>query len=313
MPVLTISRQMCSFGDDIAEALSRRLGWELITRADLFDRLPGLVLSSYDRHMLTESAKYFLNPCGDEGTFLDRLTKELFAYTEDNPAVLVGFGAQMIYAGRKDALHIRIIAEKSARIMRARKQFRVTDAEAEKILDTADRKHRKFVSTVFGADLADPLLYHQILNTSSMSVDESAAAAAALIRQRELERELERKADQMEIIDHSSLRPVLKNQSEEEFAKILDMYQIDWKYEPKTFPIQWDAEGNVTAAFSPDFYLTKFDTYIELTTMDQRYVTQKNKKVKKVRELYPGTKIKVVYKKDFYSLVERFNLNSGAS
>lgn len=313
MPVVTISRQMCSYGDDIATALSRRLGWELVTRADLFDRLPGLALSSYDRRMLNESAKYFLNPCGDGGTFLDRLKSGLFKYTEENSAVLVGFGAQMIYSGRKDALHIRIIAEKGARIIRAKKQFRVTDAEAEKILDMADRKHRKFVSTVFGADLADPLLYHQILNTSSMSVDESVAAIAALARERELARELERKADRMELIDHSSLRPVLKNQSEEEFAKILDMYQIDWKYEPKTFPIQWDAEGNVTMAFSPDFYLTKFDTYIELTTMDQKYVTEKNKKVKKMRELYPGTNIKVLYKKDFYSLVERFKPGSGAS
>jgi len=91
----------------------------------------------------------------------------------------------------------------------------------------------------------------------------------------------------------------------------LDMYQIDWQYEPKTFPIEWDAEGNVTMAFSPDFYLTKFDTYIELTTMNQKYVTIKNRKAKKLRELYPGTKIKVVYKRDFYSLIDRYNLGKG--
>ena len=68
-----------------------------------------------------------------------------------------------------------------------------------------------------------------------------------------------------------------------------------------------DAEGNVILAFSPDFYLTQFDTYIELTTMNQRYVTEKNKKVKRLRELYPGINIRIVYKKDFQSLVERFN------
>ncbi len=129
---MTISRQMCSYGDDIAGALSRRLGWELITRADLISRFPQLAPNPYDRHMLTESAKYFLNPCGDEGTYLDRLTGELFAYTDDNPAILVGFGSQIIYAGRKDAIHLRIIADKSIRIMRARKQYHVTDEEAKK-------------------------------------------------------------------------------------------------------------------------------------------------------------------------------------
>jgi len=97
-----------------------------------------------------------------------------------------------------------------------------------------------------------------------------------------------------------------KTEAEAEFAKILDMYQLDWKYEPKTFPIEWDAEGNVTMAFSPDFYLTKFDMYIELTTMNQKYVTLKNKKTKKLRELYPGINVKVMYKKDFDTLMERF-------
>ena len=89
------------------------------------------------------------------------------------------------------------------------------------------------------------------------------------------------------------------------------MYHIEWLYEPRTFPIEWDAEGNITQAFSPDFYLTQFDTYIELTTMNQKYVTQKNRKARRVRELYPGTNVKIVYKKDFQSLIERFSAIAG--
>ena len=58
-------------------------------------------------------------------------------------------------------------------------------------------------------------------------------------------------------------------------------------------------------AFSPDFYLPKFNLYLELTTMDQKYVTKKNKKMRKVQELYPGTNIRIVYKKDFAELIER--------
>jgi hypothetical protein len=74
--------------------------------------------------------------------------------------------------------------------------------------------------------------------------------------------------------------------------------------------VEWDAGGHVISAFSPDFYLPKFDTYIELTTMNQKYVTAKNRKVKRLKELYPGINIKLVYKKDFSSLVERFNLST---
>ncbi len=309
MPVITVSRQMCSLGDDVAEALSRKLGWELIARNNLFSRFPQIAPTPYDLHMLNESAKYYLKQREGERTFRDVLQQELQEYLKDHSAVMMGFGSQVLLADSRDALHVRIIAPKKTRIQRARKQYHVSEEEAEKILDTADRKHKKFVSTVFDADLSDPACYHLILNTAALSVDECVASILALFKERELHRQMELEAEQLEVRDNLSERPVFKNQAEEEFAKILDMYQIDWKYEPKTFPIEWDAEGNVTMAFSPDFYLTKFDTYIELTTMNQKYVTIKNRKVKKVRELYPGTNIKIVYKKDFYSLFNRCNPN----
>ena len=47
--------------------------------------------------------------------------------------------------------------------------------------------------------------------------------------------------------------------------------------------------------------------------MNQKYVTVKNKKAKRVRELYPGTNVKIVFKKDFQSLVERFGSDEGES
>ncbi len=311
MPVITISRQMCSFGDDVAAALSRKLGWEQISRKDLFTHFPNITSNTYELNMLTESAKYYLKTASDNETYLEKLKRELQVYLKSNSAILTGFGSQVIFADCADALHVRIIASKQARIARAKKQYHVSTEEATAILEKADKKHKKFVSTVFGVDLTEPSLYHLILNTSALSVDACTAAVLALHEERNLIRQMDDQVLHADIQNNLSERPVLKNPSEEEFARLLDMYQLDWKYEPKTFPIEWDAEGNVTMAFAPDFYLTKFDTYIELTTMDQKYVTAKNKKARKVRELYPGTNVKIVYKKDFYSLIERFNFNKG--
>ena len=90
------------------------------------------------------------------------------------------------------------------------------------------------------------------------------------------------------------------------------MYGLEWEYEPHTFPIEWDSEGNITGAFSPDFYLPRFDTYIELTTMNQKYVSGKKKKMRKLKELYPGINIKMVFKSDFHSLLRRFGLDKEA-
>ncbi len=94
--------------------------------------------------------------------------------------------------------------------------------------------------------------------------------------------------------------------SEEEFARILDFYHIAWQYEPRTFAIEWDAGGNVTRSFTPDFYLPEHDLYIELTTLKQSLVTKKNRKVRLLRELYPDVSIKVLYAADYRKLVEKF-------
>lgn len=99
---------------------------------------------------------------------------------------------------------------------------------------------------------------------------------------------------------------VFANESEKEFAKILDFYHIRWQYEPKTFPLEFDDEGTAILSFSPDFYLIDLDLFIELTTLNQNLVTKKNKKIRKLKELYPDVNIKLFYKKDYDSLLFKF-------
>ena len=70
--------------------------------------------------------------------------------------------------------------------------------------------------------------------------------------------------------------------SERQFARLLDFYQIGWEYEPTSFDIGWDRDGNVVQRFTPDFYLVEFDLYIEITTLNQKLVTKKNRKVRRL-------------------------------
>lgn len=98
--------------------------------------------------------------------------------------------------------------------------------------------------------------------------------------------------------------------SERVAAEILDYYQIRWQYEPTTFPIEWDAQGRVIASFTPDFYLPDFDLYIELTTMSQKLVTKKNRKVRRLKELYPDVNVRIFYQKDFRRLLARYGMTA---
>jgi len=112
-------------------------------------------------------------------------------------------------------------------------------------------------------------------------------------------------------LDHPPLDEIqFAHASERVAAEILDFYRIRWQYEPRRFPIEWDGKGNVIAYFTPDFYLVDFDMFIELTTMSQKLVTKKNRKVRRLKELYPEINIKVFYQKDFRALLARFGMTA---
>ncbi len=94
--------------------------------------------------------------------------------------------------------------------------------------------------------------------------------------------------------------------SEAELARILDFYQVAWEYEPQVFPILWDLEGNVLESFAPDFYLPDMDLFVEITTLQQRLVRKKNRKVRRLRALYPHVRIKLFYARDFRALMLKY-------
>jgi hypothetical protein len=83
---------------------------------------------------------------------------------------------------------------------------------------------------------------------------------------------------------------------------------VPWEYEPRTFPVEFDDDGNPTGFFTPDFYLPDDDLYIEITTMNQKLVTKKNKKVRRLREIHPEVKCKVFYQRDYLHLVVKYGL-----
>jgi len=102
--------------------------------------------------------------------------------------------------------------------------------------------------------------------------------------------------------------PRFANDAELECAKVLDYYRVPWLYEPRTFVLEEDAEGRVTEAFTPDFYLPEQDLYVEITMMKQSLVTRKNRKLRKLRARYPDVNVKLFYKRDIARLAHRFKL-----
>lgn len=310
MTIITISRQSGSLGREIAEHLSEKLKIPLITRKNFIAEQLSDIATAHELNMLDQSPKFYLNTAKDGATFKEHMQNKLMEKASEGSCVILGMGSQIVFANHPDAINIRVRASDTTRFKVFSKKYGMQVTEAEKLLKQSDRRHKRFISTLYQLDWEDPHLYDIILNTDNMSVEHCVELIAFNISLKESMKFSKSISSENDTVKRfSESKPTFKHPAEEEFANILDMYGIAWQYEPNTFPVKWDAEGNVTMAISPDFYLPKFDTYIEITTMDQKYVTTKNKKVKLVRELYPNININIVYKKDFYSLLERFGLS----
>ena len=118
--------------------------------------------------------------------------------------------------------------------------------------------------------------------------------------------EKRRKSSRTSSLPTTALRPTsFAHPSEEDFAKLLDFYCIEWLYEPRSFPLRWQGD-KIAEMFTPDFYLPELDLYVELTTLKQHLVTEKNRKLRQLRELYPDVNIRLLNKSDFLKLLAKY-------
>lgn len=309
--VITISRQTASLGDEIAAELADKLGVKLITRNYVINNWMPEIADEHELHMLKETSKYYLKTSQEDLTYKDYIIKRLKEISENESLVVLGLGSQLIFKEYPHAVHIKVISSNKKRIERIMRKYNIPRKQALRTLDLSDRKHRRYVHRLFNKDWNNISLYHLSLNTDGLDIDEATDLIIHLLEMKKKNpKPLYTKKEKFlkEEVDDKEIEFVHK--SEKDFAEILNMYNIKWKYEPTEFPLEWDAEGNIVLGFKPDFYLPDFDTYIELTTMKQKYVTEKNKKVKLLKELYPDISVNIVYKKDYHKLLRRFGINN---
>jgi hypothetical protein len=99
---------------------------------------------------------------------------------------------------------------------------------------------------------------------------------------------------------------------ERELARLFDAHGIAWEYEPHTFVLERDAEGRVTEAFTPDFFLPGIGIYVECTVARQALTSRKRRKARKLRER-AGIAVEILFRRDFDRLARRWQLGQLAA
>ncbi len=311
MAVITISREPGTFGEEIAARLAGRLGFDLVDKARLNQLWTEIDLDEGHLENVDESIPKEKRRLDPETEASIKLVPDLIAQlAEENDLVVVGRGAQGLFHNRPGTLHVRVVASRRFRVRQLQASAGLSAAEAGGRIREIEKKRARYVRFLYNLNWKDPAIYDLTLRMDRLSIEQAlnlilTAAEQMTLRQIPRSRIIENPIP--ETAEPRENGPFV-NAAEEEFARFLKFYRIAYEYEPRTFPLETDAQGNITEAFTPDFYLTEQDCYIELTTMKQSLVTRKNRKVRKLRRLYPDINLRIFYQRDFYRLMAKFGL-----
>ena len=193
MRAVTISREYGSGGGEIAARLAKRLSWQLIDHhiieqisrmlGETFEetsvrdeRAPGMIA------VLADSLRWAAPLPGwmparttDEelARYRRALGEVIEAVVEQGQVVIVGRGSQKLLEGRRDVLHVRIVAplERRTAYVAVREGLDEAAARARIHRKDADRIH--YLQSVERREPSDPLLYDVSINTGVLSLDDA--------------------------------------------------------------------------------------------------------------------------------------------
>ena len=185
MAIITISREVGSLGDEIAEAVTEKLGYEHIEKTQISEALSehGFMASDVDK--FDEKKPSIWQILSKQKNKFDHLIRStVYDFAARDNVVIVGRGAQIILKGIPGTLHVRITAPYDARAHRIMEQMEYDELNAERLIMLSDRDSSGYISTYFDADWDNSTLYDLVINTRNLTlntvVDLIAEAAKSL-------------------------------------------------------------------------------------------------------------------------------------
>jgi cytidylate kinase len=219
MATITISRQYASNGNDIAEQICESTGYYLFDKRIIAETATEVGLSDQEIVDFSEE-NYKIKGFFDRllgGSHL-RVWKELengartaeaVPLSEENAlllvrraienahslgnTVIVGRGGQVILQNEPDVLHVRIETPLEERIERVRYHPKLANRtfigplEARRaaldLIEESDAVSADYLKRFYGVDWSDPMLYHILINTGKLKIEQAVRLILDTIRQ----------------------------------------------------------------------------------------------------------------------------------
>ena len=214
MTIITVSRQFGSGGDEIAARVAALLDYlefdrrvimqaaqevglseqEIIDYSEENHKIRGFLDQLFGRSRSVTTARVWKDdPSGTrvveafdvtEGAAVALVQKAIESAYRAGNMVIVGRGGQVILKDRPDVLHVRIEAPLEDRIQRVKQMIKQTEGDyhadvdirrkAQDLIEQRDAASEDYMRRFYHVDLRDLMLYHLVMNTGKISIEQAA-------------------------------------------------------------------------------------------------------------------------------------------
>ena len=175
MAAITISRQLGSLGEDVAQKVAQQLGYRVASR-DLINQAAthcGAPVGALE--IIDDLGLLNLHPTTkDRRAFLSAMREVMEELAESGNVIIIGRAGQIILGKREDVLHIKVNAPEYLRAERVSHQLNIPHSAALAQVRASDRSRRDYLRRYYHVQWDNPELYDLILNTARLSPEQGA-------------------------------------------------------------------------------------------------------------------------------------------
>jgi len=209
MAVITISRQFGAGGKTLGEQIAKRLGYAFADEniiqkiaelakvsprwVESVEREAGGRLSRLISRMVSKSLvdKILKDERGyiDEQIYLDYLVVLISQMADEGDVVILGRGSQYILNDLPEACHVLLISSFDNRVRFIEEHYDITEYDAVQLVKANDKRRANLYRKLGKQDYDQPDLYHMVVNTSRVSLEQAERLIVRMVRQQEGDRQ----------------------------------------------------------------------------------------------------------------------------
>lgn len=175
MSIITISRAPYSGGEEVAEKVAKKLGYDRISREILLDASEMFNIPEMKLSRAINDAPSILDRFNNgKEMYVTYIQAALLKYLREDNIVYHGLAGHFFVKDVKHVLKVRIIADMEDRIRTEMQRENISEEKAIKTIKKDDEQRRKWSLFLYGIDTWDSTLYDLILHIKKITTDDAA-------------------------------------------------------------------------------------------------------------------------------------------